>query len=376
VEAKIRGVRTISRGRLLAELAEGHALIGIAGAHGKTTTSGMAAQLLVHAGWDPTIAVGGIMRSLGTNARAGRGRYFVAETDESDGSFLHLSPAIAIVTNIDREHLNHYGTLERLTEAFRQFVAQLEPSGVLIRCNEDPLARSMLTHPTMMTYALHTEADVTAKRLSAPNGRDSRFEALYRGRSLGTFRLQVPGAHNVLNALGVISLGLTLELPLVTIREALEAFQGTRRRFQLLELPRDICFIEDYAHHPAEIRATLAADGGPRHRLVVFQPHRYSRTQTLEREFSACFDRADGVIVTDIYAAFEPPIPGISGERLAGLIRAHGHPHVSYVPRPELTSYVGRMVCPGDTVFFLGAGDIGEVCHGLARQLHSALGTA
>jgi UDP-N-acetylmuramate--alanine ligase len=375
-EARLRGVRAISRGRLLAELAEGHTLIAVAGAHGKTTTSGMAAQLLLQAGWDPTVAVGGVMRSLGTNARAGRGRYFVAETDESDGSFLHLAPTIAILTNIDREHLNHYGSLERLTAAFRQFVAQMDPAGVLIRCNEDPLARRAVAHPSMITYALRAEADVTAQALTAPNGRDSRFKAIFRGRSLGAFRLMVPGWHNVLNALGVIGLGLALELPLATIREALEAFEGTRRRFQVFELPRDIRFIEDYAHHPAEIRATLAADATRRHRLAVFQPHRYSRTHLLEGEFSACFDRADGVIVTDIYGAFEPPIPGISGERLAGLIRAHGHPHVRYVPRPELASVVRWVVSPGDTVFFLGAGDIGEVCHGVARQLHSALGTA
>jgi UDP-N-acetylmuramate--alanine ligase len=177
----------------------------------------------------------------------------------------------------------------------------------------------------------------------------------------------------VLNALAVISLGLTLDIPLVTLREALRAFQGTRRRFQMLQLPGDIWFIEDYAHHPSEIQATLAADAiAGRHRLVVFQPHRFSRTQSLEQEFTSCFDDADGVIVTDIYPAFEAPIPGVSGERLAGLVKAHGHPWVRYVPKQEPPSFVSRIARPGDTIFFLGAGDIGDLCHHLAAQLCSS----
>ena len=373
VQAAARGIRTISRGALLAELAADRRLVAVAGAHGKTTTSGLAASLLSHAGWDPTVVVGGVMLSMGTNARAGRGTYMVAETDESDGSFLHLSPEVAIVTNIDREHLNYYHTIERVVAAFQQFVRQIKPGGTLIRCGDDPRVRRVLAYPSELTYGLDPAADVTAQHLSLPNGHGTRFRASYRGRSLGTFELQVPGWHNVVNALGVIGLGLVLELPLVTIREALAAFRGTQRRFQILQLPDDICFVEDYAHHPSEIRATLAADAPSlRHRLVVFQPHRFSRTQSLEREFTDCFDQADGVIVTDIYPAYEQPIPGVSGERLAGLIKAHGHPHVRYVPKPELATYVTRIASSGDTIFFLGAGDIGELCHGLAEQLDSS----
>ena len=371
LEAREAGIRAITRGELLAALAADRRLIGIAGAHGKTTTSGMSSQLLVHAGWDPTVVVGGMMLSIGTNARSGTGAYLVAETDESDGSFLHLSPDIAIVTNMDREHLNHYHTFERLVEAFEQFVGQIRPGGTLIRCADDPLIRRVLMHTAQMDYGLEAGADVTAERI-VPDGYGSRFRALYNGRSLGTFRLQVPGRHNVLNALAVISLGLTLDIPLITIREALAEFQGTGRRFQVFRLPTDIWFVEDYAHHPSEIRATLAADAiSNRHRVVVFQPHRFSRTQSLERELTTCFDRADGVIVTDIYPAFESPIPGISGERLATLIKAHGHPCVRYVPKQDLTSFVGRIARPGDTIFFLGAGDIGDMCHDLAARLHS-----
>lgn len=372
LQARVRHVPVLTRGELLAALSADRRLVAVAGAHGKTTTSGMAAQLLLHAGWDPTVVVGGIMLSLGTNARFGRGSYLVAETDESDGSFLHLFPRIAIITNIDREHLNYYQTFERLTAAFEQFVSQIRPGGTLIRCVDDPLIRRLLTRSPQLSYGFDSSADVTVERL-ALHGEESWFKAAYKGRSLGAFTLCVPGRHNILNALGVISLGLTLELPLVTIREALASFKGTKRRFQVFRLPSDIWLVEDYAHHPSEIQATLAADTvAGRHRLVVFQPHRFSRTQSLEREFTACFDRADGVIVTDIYSAFEPPIPGVSGERLAHLIKTHGHPWVRYVPKDSLRSFVHRIARPGDTIFFLGAGDIGEICHDLFASLRTS----
>ncbi|MBI2104510.1 MAG: UDP-N-acetylmuramate--L-alanine ligase [Candidatus Omnitrophica bacterium] len=371
LEARAAGLCTITRGELLAALAAERRLVAVAGAHGKTTTSGMASQLLIQAGWDPTVVVGGIVLSLGTNARSGAGAYLVAESDESDGSFLHLAPDIAIVTNIDREHLNYYGTFARLVEAFEQFVGRLQPGGTLIRCADDPVVRERLSHPSQVSYGFGPGAEVTATHVEL-HGFGSRFRAAFRGRSLGTFALQVPGRHNVLNALAVISLGLTLELPLVTIRESLRRFQGTGRRFQVVRLPGDIWFVEDYAHHPSEIQATLAADALPeRHRVVVFQPHRFSRTQSLERELTACFDRADGVIVTDIYPAFESPIPGISGERLAGLIKAHGHPCVRYVSKQELPVFVTRIARSGDTIFFLGAGDIGELCHDVAARLRT-----
>ena len=371
LEAKARGIQTISRGELLAELARPQELIGVAGAHGKTTTSGMAAQLLLEAGWDPTVVVGGHMLSLGSNALHGRGRFLVAETDESDGSFLLLHPRIGIVTNIDREHLNYYHTFENLIAAFQQFTSQLRPDGTLIRCFDDPTIRKTLRHGCELTYGLSPDADVQATAIS-PCGWGTRFAASYRGRRLGTFRLRVPGRHNVSNALAIISLGLVLDIPVIVIREALWAFRGTSRRFQLVEIPNDILFVDDYAHHPSEILATLAADPKvDRHRVAVFQPHRFSRAKLLEQEFTQCFDRADGVIVTDIYAAFEAPIPGVSGERMAHLIRANGHPCVRYVPRNELTQYLERFIQPQDTVFFLGAGDISELCHDLASRLHT-----
>ncbi|MBI4596845.1 MAG: UDP-N-acetylmuramate--L-alanine ligase [Candidatus Omnitrophica bacterium] len=372
VEARARGLRTISRGELLAALAMEHRLIGVAGAHGKTTTSGMASQLLIHAGWDPTVVVGGIMLSLGANARNGTGAYLVAETDESDGSFLHLFPHIAIITNIDREHLNHYQSFDTLIAAFQQYALQLRAGGALICCADDPIIRETLSYPSQLTYGFSCGADVTAERIRFL-AHSSAFRASFKGRALGAFTLSVPGRHNVLNALAVIALGLTLDLPMLTVREALAGFQGTRRRFQLRRLPGDIWFVEDYAHHPSEIQATLDADAiNGRHRLVVFQPHRFSRTQALEREFSSCFDRADGVIITDIYPAFETPIPGISGERLATLVRDRGHPHVRYVPKQELSSFVQRIARPGDTIFFLGAGDIGDLCHAVATQMRSS----
>ena len=374
--ARARGIKTVSRGELLADMASDAKLVAVAGAHGKTTTSGMAAQLLMQAGWDPTVVVGGHMLSLGSNARSGLGRYLVAETDESDGSFLLLHPSIAIVTNIDREHLNHYQSFDKLIAAFQQFTSQIAPDGTLILCQDDPVAREMLTHRHLIRYGVGPGADVTAKSIVS-RGLGSEFTAVYRGQRLGVFQLRVPGRHNILNALGIISLGIAVELPLGVVREALNAFQGTRRRFQVAQLPDDIWFVDDYAHHPSEIRATLAADpAAGRHRVVVFQPHRFSRTQMLEQEFVSCFDQADGVIVTDIYAAFEEPIPGISGERLASLMKATGHPCVRYVPRRDLAHYLAAFIQPRDTVFFLGAGDIGQLCYDVANRLRTTRGTA
>jgi len=370
--ARARGIETISRGQCLAELASHATLVAVAGAHGKTTTSGMAAQLLIQAGWDPTVLVGGHVFSLGSNARSGRGRYLVAETDESDGSFLFLHPSVAIVTNIDREHLNYYQTFDKLIKVFQQFVNQLEPEGTLIRCEDDPIIRRALCHPSQISYGFAPQADVRAVSIT-PCGWGSLFTAQYQGQRLGTFRLCVPGRHNVLNALAIISLGIVLDLPLVVIREALEAYRGTARRFQVTKLPRNIWFVDDYAHHPTEIRATLEADSGSgRHRIAVFQPHRFSRTKLLEEEFASCFDAADGVIVTDIYPAFESPIPGVSGERLATLMKAHGHPCVRYVPWQELPTHLTHALQPSDTVFFLGAGTIGQLCHDLAHQLRTS----
>ncbi len=376
LEARARGIPTISRGELLAELASGFQLVAVAGAHGKTTTSGMAAQLLLQAGWDPTVVVGGNVLSLASNARSGHGRYLVAETDESDGSFLLLHPTIAIVTNIDREHLNYYQTFDKVVAAFQQFVSQLGPQGILIRCEDDPMTRQALAHPNQMRYGLTPHADVTATMIR-PSGWGSEFLASFQGQSLGTFRLQIPGRHNVLNALAIISLGIVLDIPLMVIRDALWMFRGTSRRFQLMTLPHDIWFVDDYAHHPSEIRATLSADPFVgRRRVVVFQPHRFSRTQLLEQEFTTCFEQADGLLVTDIYPAFEAPIPGISGQRLAALIQAGGHPCVRYVARTDLERVVMHFVQPQDTVFFLGAGDIGELCHAVAARLRATNGTA
>jgi UDP-N-acetylmuramate--alanine ligase len=239
----------------------------------------------------------------------------------------------------------------------------------LIRCQDDPIAKEALTHPKLIRYGFSHDADVSATSITCC-GWGSEFTAVYQGQRLGTFRLRVPGRHNVLNALAVISLAIALDLPMSVAREALWAFRGTSRRFQLFELPNDILFVDDYAHHPSEIQATLSADpASNRRRVVVFQPHRFSRVKLLEQDFARSFNRADGLIVTDIYSAFEPPVPQVSGERLAGLIKDQGLPWVRYVPRTELRDFLRPFVQPHDTVFFLGAGDISELCHQLAGEL-------
>lgn len=371
LEARARGLRVMGRGEFLAEMAGSKRLIAVAGSHGKTTTSGMAGQLLREAQWDPTILVGGIMLSHQTNAIPGKGTYFVAETDESDGSFLKTNPQMAIITNVDKEHLNYYETFERLVRSFQTFLDKIKSPGSVIACIDDPIVRQHLFHRNMLTYGFRPDADLTAEDL-AFEGNFSQFRARYRGRDCGLFRLKVPGKHNVLNALSVLGLALKLEIPLMTARDALWSYRGTKRRFQMIRLPNDICVVEDYAHHPSEICATLdAAHLGNRHRLVVFQPHRFSRTKSLEADFAKCFFDADGIIVTDIYSAFEPEVPGVSGERLAHLIQEQGHPCVRYVPRVELAEHLKQVAQPGDTIFFLGAGDIGEFGRDLAQQLRS-----
>ncbi len=371
LEARARGLRVMGRGEFLAEMAASKRLIAVAGSHGKTTTSGMAGQVLLEAQWDPTVLVGGIMLSQQTNAHAGEGQFFVAETDESDGSFLRTSPHIAIITNVDKEHLNYYETFDRLVRSFQTFIDKVKDPGSVIACIDDPVVRKHLYHRGMMTYGTSHDADVTAEDFEF-EGSHSTFRVRYRGRNLGKFRLRVPGRHNILNALAVISLAIHLDISLITVRDALWAYRGTKRRFQMVQLPNDIWIVEDYAHHPSEIRATLdAAHLGNRHRLVVFQPHRYSRTQSLESDFAACFQDADGVIVTDIYSAFEANIPGVSGERLAHLIQDQGHPCVRYVPKDDLSGYMRKVAQSGDTIFFLGAGDIGEFGRDLAQQLHT-----
>jgi UDP-N-acetylmuramate--alanine ligase len=364
--ARQRGIPVIPRAEMLAELMRMKYGIAIAGTHGKTTTTSIVAAVLGGAGFDPTVVVGGRVHGLGANARLGQGQFLVAEADESDGSFLKLSPTIAVVTTVDAEHLDHYADLDAIQAAFLQFVNKVPFYGAAVVCLDEPNIQQMIPRieKRVITYGLESGADLTARRLTF-SGMTSQFEVLHRGRVLGPASLQVPGRHNVLNALAAIGVALDLEVPFERIRSELAGFAGVQRRFQIRGEAQGVMVVDDYGHHPAEIRATLAAAkaGFDRRVITVFQPHRYTRTSYLRRDFLTAFYQADVLIVLDIYPAGEAPIPGVHARDLAEGIAAHGHREVIYMDgdRQGIVQYVCESARPGDLVLTLGAGDVGQL---------------
>jgi UDP-N-acetylmuramate--alanine ligase len=364
IEARRRSLPLIPRGELLAELMRQKFGIAIAGSHGKTTTTAMVAAILVHANLDPTILVGGRMGINGSNARLGKSEYLVVESDESDGSFLKLAPILAVVTNIDREHLDHYAGIEEIRAAFAAFIAKVPFYGASILCLDDENIQRMLPdiNRRVVTYGLSAQADLRITRSSASH-MASEFHLELAGRDLGCFRLNVPGAHNTLNATAAIAVALELDIPLETIREALTEFRGVGRRFEVRGAARGVTVIDDYGHHPTEIRATLAAARACRfqHVHVLFQPHRYSRTQALMDDFAQSFHQADTVHVTDIYAASEAPIAGVTSQALVERLRAFGHRGAVYTPSIEQgVQSVLAAASPGDAIVTLGAGSVSQ----------------
>jgi UDP-N-acetylmuramate--alanine ligase len=372
--ARRRQIPTIPRAEMLAELMRLKYGIAVAGTHGKTTTTSLIGAVLAEGRYDPTIVVGGRVTSLGSNARLGQGEYLVAEADESDGSFLKLQPTIAVVTTVDAEHLDHYGTLEAVRDAFVEFVNKVPFYGAAVLCLDQPNIQMLMPRieKRIVTYGLESGADLVARRLHL-SGMTSRFEVYQRGSLLGECTLQVPGRHNVLNALAAVGVGLDLDIPFVTIQKALAGFAGVQRRFQVRGRARGVTVVDDYGHHPAEIRATLAAaKAGFDCRVVtVFQPHRYSRTHHLRQEFLTAFNQADVLVVMDIYAAGEAPIPGVTADGLADGIRAHGHRNVTYLggDRARIVEHLAEIVRTGDLVLTLGAGDVGQLGAELLKRL-------
>jgi UDP-N-acetylmuramate--alanine ligase len=364
--ARQRGIPVIARAEMLAELMRLKYGIAIAGTHGKTTTTSIVAAVLGAAGLDPTVVVGGRVHGLGANARLGQGEFLVAEADESDGSFLKLSPTIAVVTTVDAEHLDHYADVDAVRQAFLEFVNKVPFYGAAVVCLDQPNIQQMIPQidKRVITYGLESGADLTARRLEF-SGMSSQFEVLNRGHALGAASLQIPGRHNVLNSLAAIAVGLDLEIPFERIRSALAAFAGVQRRFQIRGEAQGILVVDDYGHHPAEIRATLAAAkaGFDRRVITVFQPHRYTRTHHLRREFLTAFYQSDLLIVMDIYPAGEAPIPGVHARDLAEGIAAHGHREVVYLDgdRDGIVQYLCETARPGDLVLTLGAGDVGQL---------------
>jgi len=372
--ARQQQVPTIPRAEMLAELMRLKYGIAVAGTHGKTTTTSMVGAVLAEGHHDPTIVVGGRVTNLGSNARLGQGDYLVAEADESDGSFLKLAPTIAVVTTIDAEHLDHYGSLEAVREAFLTFVNKVPFYGAVVLCLDQPNIQMLIprVEKRIVPYGLESGAELVARRLRL-SGMTSRFDVYHRGTLLGECTLQIPGRHNILNALAAIGVGLDLEIPFATIQKALAGFAGVQRRFQIRGAAGGVTVVDDYGHHPAEIRATLAAaKAGFDSRVVaVFQPHRYSRTLHLRQEFLTAFNQADVLVVMDIYPAGEAPIPGVSAADLAEGIRAHGHRNVTYLgsDRARIVDHVCEISRPGDLVLTLGAGDVSQLGSDILRRL-------
>ena len=372
-EARRRQIPVIPRAEMLAELMRMKYGVAIGGSHGKTSTTSMVAQVLSGSGLDPTIVIGGRLGILGSNAKLGKGDLLIAEADESDGSFLHLSTTIAVVTNIDAEHLDHYGSLEKLQDAFVDFLNKVPFYGTGIVCLDDPRIREILPRlrRKIVTYGLSGQPDLLASRIELREF-SSRFEISLRGMPLGLMALKVPGLHSISNALAAVGVGLELDLPFEWIASHLAQFGGADRRFQLKGEVNDILVIDDYGHHPAEIQATLLAArcGWNRRIVVVFQPHRYSRVRALHDEFARSFENADVLVVTDIYPAGEPPLAGVSGELLAEAIRRRGHQDVTLVQElEEVPAFLAGKTRAGDMVITMGAGSVWKVGDEFLRRM-------
>lgn len=372
-------IPVIPRAEMLAELMRLKYGIAVAGTHGKTTTTSLVAAVLAQAHLDPTMVIGGKLNVLGSNARLGQGRFLVAEADESDGTFLLLSPTIVVVTNIDPEHLDFYGDMERVKTAYLDFINRVPFYGRAILCLDSVNVRALLPHvrKRFVTYGLSPDAEFTARNLTV-NGLTTRCDVWRGDEELGELCLNLPGRHYALNALAVIAVSRELGIPFAQVQEALQNFAGIQRRFEVKGEVAGVLVIDDYAHHPEEVRATLraaregVAQNGGRRLVALFQPHRFTRTRDLFDEFLSAFDDADALILTEIYPAGEDPISGISGETLYRALKKRGHAEVHLAPtKEEFLTLAQTLVQPGDVVMTLGAGDIHRTGVALLEQLRT-----
>ena len=375
IEARKKSVPVIPRAEMLAELARLKYGVLVAGAHGKTTTTSLISAIFARAGLDPTIVIGGRLKATGANARLGQGAFLVAEADESDGSFLKLSPTIAVVTNIDREHMDFFKTIEALKEAFLSFINKVPFYGTAVVCIENEQLRELLpsVHRRYITYGLTPEAHLYADTIQR-GFLSVSFNAIYKGKNVGTFYLPAPGMHNLLNCLAAIGVALVLKIDVRTIKDALREFSGIQRRLELKGEAAGVLVFDDYGHHPTEIRATLKAlkeglqirhqlsEGGEQKAgrlIVLFQPHRYTRTKDLIDDFSGAFSDADMLVVLDIYPAGEQPIEGVTSAVLLEKIKKSGHGNALYKnDRGEAIEQIVTTVQKGDIVLTLGAGNV------------------
>jgi len=377
MEARRLQIPVIPRGELLAELMRLKFGIAIAGSHGKTTTTSMVACVLNAGELDPTVVVGGRVAAMqGSNARVGKSAILVVESDESDGSFLKLAPIIAVVTNIDREHLDHYASLEEIQAAFTDFVNKVPFYGAAVVCMEDENVQQIfpLIRRRTITYGRSAQVDLEIYNIVL-SGDGSHFSVRRAAGELGTFRLNVPGLHNVLNATAAIAIGLEMEVPIEKIRQGLAVFTGVDRRFSVRGVERGVTVIDDYGHHPTEIKATLAAAKLAPYRriLVLFQPHRFSRTKHLLDDFGTAFHLADDLYLLDIYAASEEPIEGVDTKALAERIRSFGHRSAHYTPTLEAgIAAITQAADSGDLIITLGAGSVSQAAERILDKLREA----
>ncbi len=373
IAAHERIIPVIPRAEMLAELMRMKYGVAIAGTHGKTTTTSMIATVLAQGGLDPTAVIGGKLNSFGSNAKLGQGELLVAEADESDGSFLKLSPTIAVVTNIDPEHLDHYRNLEEIQKAFLEFINKVPFYGLAILCLDQENVQALIpqVQKRYVTYGLSSQANLRAADISY-HGLTTSFRVFANERELGQISIQMPGLHSVYNALAAIATASELDLNFEIVRQALGSFSGVQRRFQIKGEWDGVMVVDDYGHHPTEIKATLSAakSGWGRRTVVVFQPHRYSRTRDLFKEFLTAFNQADVLFLTGIYPAGEDPIPGVDVQGLYEGIKGHGHKDVTLVlDKSAILDRLLPRLKPGDMVFTLGAGDVWKTGEALIKRL-------
>jgi UDP-N-acetylmuramate--alanine ligase len=373
IRAKELGIPLIKRAECLAGLMQDKIVITVAGSHGKTTTTSLASCLLLEAGLFPTIAIGGILKNIGTNACLGNGRFFVAEADESDGSFLFYRPKYSIITNIDREHLDYYKDFDKEIEAFREFLNRTEEGGCVFGCDDDEILKNMLRKykNKYVLFGLNEGADIYPKNIELKE-LTCNFDCFCKNKFIGRFHLALGGRHNISNALSVIALGIELGIDLKFIKNTLANYKGAKRRLEVKFNERGITLIDDYAHHPTEIRATLAAIKNLQHGriIAIFQPHRYTRTQLLLDDFGKSFDLADCVYITDIYAASEAPLEGINAGSVCDRIKRYfPDKEINFLPKEEIIGHILDVIKPQDLVITLGAGDIVKINDELVEAL-------
>ncbi|WP_294519358.1 UDP-N-acetylmuramate--L-alanine ligase [uncultured Anaerovibrio sp.] len=362
VEANRLGLKRLHRSDVNAFLINNCKGIAVAGAHGKTTTTSMIGVSLDYEGVSPSIIIGGEVDYLGSNAKLGTSDYLVSEADESDGTFLKYHPYIGIVTNIENDHMDHYGTMENIIKAFRQFLNQVRDDGWAVVCSDNDHIRDILPEVQckVVTYGMNQPADYMAANVQT-TASETTFEVVHKGEKLGQVRLNVPGMHNVLNAMACVVTGITLGLSVDQMAEGLTVFNGAKRRFQTKGKVNDIWVVDDYAHHPTEIATTIKAarQTQPKRLVCAFQPHRYSRTQLLQKEYGSCFAGTDLLVLTDVYSAGEDPIPGVDGELLVQEVaRQTGQNTVYIKDKKEIAQYLKSIAQPGDLIMTMGAGDI------------------